>query len=581
MTEAPVATTRWLLGLVAASTVVRASLALSHGCPFVFDDEVIYADMARGLADTGTFTVRDVPSAQTSVVYSALIAPIYAWIDALPVAWSVVKVFNALLLSLAAIPIYHLARRLLEPVASLFVAALSLAVPSMVFAATVMTENAFYPIAACFTLALVRAVERPGVARQLIVVALLALAVFTRAQAIVFGAATVTAYVGWAWRERHGTDGRGFWRGLAPFWPTWSLLAIGIGGLVAIAVDRGGDALLGAYASQKLFVPQARRLVDIVVNHIAVLDLSTGIVPLAAFVVLAALGLFARDATRSERVVAVVGVSVVGWVTLFAAAWIAVAGGHFRILERAIFPVSPLLFVALGWWTHRADRPRAFVVVAAIAAVAAAALPAAITGGSIGHSGDSPVLYVVQTLQEDAGDAWPRWAAVILVGFAVVALALLTVRRISRYAPAVVLLAFIPVLVAVERRVSGIAGGVAYYTVGAARDWVDRAVPGDATVAVLWNATLRRETVWVNEFFNRRVGPVYATGGSFSGWPVHTRVEPDADGRFVAVEAGREPIAAGYVIAHETPALDGEVIARMPNSGFVLIRTNGFLQLAR
>lgn len=583
MTDAPVAPSgpdarRWLIGLIAASTVLRASLALTHPCPIVFSDEMIYADMARGLADTGQFTVRDVPSAQTSVLYSALIAPVYACVDALPIAWSIVKVLNALFLSLAAIPAYCLARRLLAPGPSLFVAALSLAVPSMMYAATLMTENAYYPVAVWFTLALVRAIERPGVLRQLAVVALLAAAVFTRAQGIVLGAATVTAYVAWAWRERRADDGRGFVRGLVPFWPTWLIIAAGVAGLVAIAVDRGTDALLGAYASQKLFVPKVGRFVDIVTNHVAVLDLSTGVVPFAAFVVLLAIGLFARDAARPERVVAVVGVSVVGWVTLFSAVWIAIAGGHVRILERTLFPLSPLLFVALGWWAHRAERPRRFVVVAAAAAVVAAAMPAWITAWSIGHSLDSPVLFVAETLKALAGDAWTAWVAGILVAGGAIAVALVTIPRVARVAPLVVMLAFIPTLVAIEKRVTAIADGVRFHTFGDTPDWVDRVVPPGESAAILWTPDFPRETVWVNEFFNRRVGAVYATGGEFSGWPMQERIEPDAAGRFVAVGGG-EPIAARWVVAPETAGLDGDIVARLPACGFVLYRTSrGILQ---
>ena len=43
------------------------------------------------------------------------------------------------------------------------------------------------------------------------------------------------------------------------------------------------------------------------------------------------------------------------------------------------------------------------------------------------------------------------------------------------------------------------------------RDWIDRAVPAGADVAVLWTGRSDRFTVNQNEFFNRRVGQVYYT----------------------------------------------------------------------
>ena len=49
-------------------------------------------------------------------------------------------------MSLAAVPIYFLARRVLPQRLSLVAAVLSLAIPSMVYTGTLMTENAFYPV---------------------------------------------------------------------------------------------------------------------------------------------------------------------------------------------------------------------------------------------------------------------------------------------------------------------------------------------------------------------------------------------------------------------------------------------------
>ena len=49
------------------------------------------------------------------------------------------------------------------------------------------------------------------------------------------------------------------------------------------------------------------------------------------------------------------------------------------------------------------------------------------------------------------------------------------------------------------------------------RDWIDAAVPGGAEAAVLWTGKTHRFTVNQNEFFSRRVGPVYTLGGPMPG----------------------------------------------------------------
>ena len=49
-------------------------------------------------------------------------------------------------MSLAAIPTYFIARRVLGTWLSLAAAAFAVAIPSMVYTGTLMTENAFYPV---------------------------------------------------------------------------------------------------------------------------------------------------------------------------------------------------------------------------------------------------------------------------------------------------------------------------------------------------------------------------------------------------------------------------------------------------
>ncbi len=113
--------------------------------PFIFVDELIYSELARSFAAGGEFLVRGEPSGGYGVLYPVLVSPAYVLFDSLPAAYAAVKAINAVLMSLAAVPAYFLARRMLGPGLSLLAALLAVAVPSMVYTGTVMTENAFYP----------------------------------------------------------------------------------------------------------------------------------------------------------------------------------------------------------------------------------------------------------------------------------------------------------------------------------------------------------------------------------------------------------------------------------------------------
>ena len=68
----------WLAGIVALSCALRLWLVRGMVAPFVFVDEAIYTELARSLADSGSYAVRETPVSGYSLLYPALIAPAYA-----------------------------------------------------------------------------------------------------------------------------------------------------------------------------------------------------------------------------------------------------------------------------------------------------------------------------------------------------------------------------------------------------------------------------------------------------------------------------------------------------------------------
>src|SRR6187200_19503 len=170
-----------------------AWLVRAMPAPFVFVDELIYSELARSVADAGSFAVRGVPTSGYSTLYPLLLAPAYALFDALPSAYALAKATNAVAMSLAAVPAWLVTRRVAGRGLSLVCAVTAVAIPSMAYTATLVTETLFYPLALLFAWTFLRVLERPSGGRVAVLAAALVAAVATRSQAIGFVGAVVLA----------------------------------------------------------------------------------------------------------------------------------------------------------------------------------------------------------------------------------------------------------------------------------------------------------------------------------------------------------------------------------------------------
>ena len=145
----------WVTALVVVSTGIRYALTRQAVAPWIMVDELIYSELAKSFAAGGHFLVREHATAAYGIVYPILLAPAWAIFKAVPDAYAAAKAINAFVMSLAAVPAYFLARRMLSMPLALAAAALTVSVPSMVYTGTIMTENAFYPIFLATVLAVV------------------------------------------------------------------------------------------------------------------------------------------------------------------------------------------------------------------------------------------------------------------------------------------------------------------------------------------------------------------------------------------------------------------------------------------
>jgi Dolichyl-phosphate-mannose-protein mannosyltransferase len=560
---ARVPTWAWLAAIVVGSAALRALLARQLVAPFIMVDEIIWSEIARGIADAGEPLLRGRPDPGYSIVYPLLISPAYVLFDGLPAAYAAVKTWNSVLMSLAAVPAFFLARRVVGRGYALFAALLAVAVPSLAYTGTVMTENAFYPLFLVVVLVLVVALERPTPGWVVLLLALVGLAFATRVQAVALGPAILLAPAVLALFEPFGL------RELVSRF-RW-LYGIVLGAAAAaLVVQLASGGLLGAYE------PVGERSYDLgealryLWWHVAELSLYVLVVPLAATIVLVA-----RARSLDARLQAFLAATVS--VTVCVIPVVAVFASRFsdRIEERNMFYVAPLLCIALLAWVDRgAPRPR---VLAAVAAVVSALLVVAVPFDRLLTTSaitDTLMLLPLWSLQDRIGEDWITPAALGLA--AGLAAAFLFVPR--RYAVLLPLLVLGLWLAAVRPIWWGTHGferfsrGALFQGIRTAdRNWVDEALAPGETAAFLWTGLTDRLTVNQNEFFNRRVGPVYYVTDPTPGGLPETRIRIDPKTGRVTLPDG-SPVRDEFLLADSSFEPDGSRVAQDKGSGVTLWR---------
>jgi hypothetical protein len=558
----------WLTGIVVASCAVRIALARRMVAPWIMVDELVYSELAKSLAEHGRFLVRGEPSTGYGFVYPALIAPAWRVHDSAPDAYALAKAINAVVMSLAAVPAYFLARRLLAPALSLAVAGLTVAVPSMLYTGMLMTENVFYPMFLAVALALVLTLERPTVMRQVILLALCGVAFAARAQAVALVPAAATAPILLALIER-----RGLRRGLRPFAPLYAIL--GGGALLALlataARGRSPLTLLGAYRAATDSTYTVGGILRYLLYHVAELDLYLGVIPFAAL-----LALWLAPRTAPAFVAA--SLPLTAWLVAEVAAFASQPSVD-RIEERNMFYVAPFALVALVGFASDSvvlRRRRPLVVAAAAAGV----LPFFIPYGRLiapPAVSDTFALLPWWWLQDHVLHLDQVKWVVLAAAVAAAAVFVFLPRRFALVLPALVGAYFLATSFVVENGRHGLHKATLASLWAGIRvdhpDWIDRAVGGDAHVAAIWTGKLSVYSIWENEFFNRSLGTVYDLGaGQSPGGLPETAAVRRADGRVVA--DGR-PVRSEYVLADGSVDLAGTRVRADPRIGLALYRVDG------
>jgi hypothetical protein len=568
----------WLASLVAFSASIRLQLALADPAPWIFQDEIVYSELAKALAATGAFGMRDVPGlGGFGPVYPAIIAPAFALFEGVPDGYEAVKAVNSVVMSLVAIPTYLLARRLVGPALSFLAAALAVSVPSMVYTSTFMTENAFYPAFMTCALAVVLVLERPTLLRHVLLLASLLVAFLVRAQAASLLPALVTGIgvlaLGEAWAGQRRPSLRAFGGALGRFRITWIGLGAGAVLLAGIQVARGQrlTTVLGTYEGVRGFEYSPGAVGRWFLYHLGALDIYVGVLPFAALLLVAALAFRARSPLPELRPFAAGSLAIVFWILISVAAFASTPVGQ-RIEERNQFHVVPLLLVAAVVWAGL-KLPRPWPL-AGICVLVAAALPGAVPGqwllqDTTVHS--APGLLTLLSLNSHLSGIEVS-TIVVLGAIAVGVTALVIPGRFAVVVPALVLAYLATANLHAERYTSEASEASLVGGITVAPDWIDRRVGTDADVVELW-AGVGVVSFWENEFFNKSIGRVYNLVGQHDSLP-QAQLVPDPETGVLRDEHGVAP-EADYALVNRWTVIDGRVVERDALLGMTLLEVRG------
>jgi hypothetical protein len=548
--------------MIGASVVLRAWAATRVVTPWINSDEITYSQVGRNLFLTGHLDVLGRPIGFLSLVYPALVGPPLL-LDDVGVAYALLKVVQAVVISLTAIPVFLWARRLVHPGWALAAAALTLALPGLAYAGVIMSEVAFVPLMTLAAYAMAVAVARPSLRNQAFVFGAIALCVATRLQAIILLPAFATAIVLKALFDRR------LRKPLRDFAPSLGIFA-GLGAVVAVyrLVGGQGHHTLGGYQGLLETSVDVHAAARFVMYHAADVAIVTAVVPVCALVMLVIRAVGRRDEDDDLKAYLAVVSALVVWLVLEVGTFAARYVGH--LAERNLLPLAPALLIGLVVWVDRgAYRPRHVAVLTGMALfVLLATVPT--SRFAVNALPDALMLVPIQRLQSTNPSAnldfvLPYVALPLLALFAFLPRRLTWILPLSVFA----LLAYTSV--SVSGAMEDVSRTLAPHLFGSSKNWIDRAT--GRPVGYLYGGE-DFNPVFENIFWNRRIRTVYAMPGTLVPGPLpQTALQPTAAGLLATSVHSTPP--ERFWVAGSSIVLDGTRIATARTAKLALWRFEG------
>lgn len=554
--------------LVAASALVRLLAAVDIAVPWIAPDEIVYAELGRTLYADGTLGILGERTAFYSLVYPAFVGLPLSLSD-VGLGYGLLKALQAVVMSLAAVPVYLWGRALMSRRWALVAAALTLAVPGLAYSGLVMTEVAFYPVMALAAWAAARALAEPTLERQALLVGAIVLACATRLQAAVLVPTFLTALGLKAVFERSGRTIRSFVPalvGLAALSVAWAGWQLRDGG--------SWSELFAAYQAAGETSYSVGRVLEFVAYHAGGLVLMTAVFPVCALALLAIEAGRGREPSDDVRAFVAVAVSLAAWLVVQVGVFASEHVG--RLAERDLLAALPPLFIAFALWLERGvPRPR-FTTIGIALAAAALALSLPLDEFVVEEGLQDSFTLIALFRADGARD-------VLLYGGVAVAVLLFALlpRRLLAALPVVAGVWLVGASIVASDEVVDRSRLTQLRLLGPEPRWVDAAARGD--VAYLYDGEPYWNAVWEHVFWNRDIDRVYDFPGAKVPGPMpqhYLDVRPD--GRFVPRGGGRLP---DEVVAGTTFGFRGERLAETRQEGtfqegLVLWRLDGTPRLS-
>lgn len=523
-----------LPALVGASTLLHWLAARRVPGLWIMPDEAIYAERALAVWRDGSLPVFRGAGAGYGLLYP-IVAGLPLSVGSTATGLAALKLLQALVMSLAAAPVFLYGRRIMPPRYALLAAALTITSPLLLYSGLVMTEVVFYPVAAATLLAVAHAVETARRSHQLIALAWIAAATATRTQAVVFVAILAAA----ALADSVLAGDRRRWRS---FWPAW--VAIGAAALAVVAAPD----LFGSYAGVLSGGYPVGLSLRLTYYHLAYLALSTAVLPFAALAVLSVGVVRRRESDRAAAALIIVTacavVAVCAQIGMFSARFAP------HLLGRDLAALPPLLFLVFALWLARGlPRPRRFAVplcFALLATVILAPWDRLVVAVALPDSFGASLLY-------DLSSSVRPTTAVSFGAVALFALFLAVPRRIALILPLALFVLLVATSVSASNLIATQSTADQDRFVGAPRDWVDQAVTKDVTY--LYGGEPNWNGVWQQRFWNRRLTRVLSLAPARVPGPMPQHVQH-------LPPNGRLAVSTRYVLATDPLTLVGTPVER-------------------
>jgi hypothetical protein len=337
-----------VVALLAALMILRIGLSWLIPVPVIFPDELIYLELARNVAQGHGLVVHGEPTNLPTVLYPLLIAPLQLGADP-HLAFRLVQAANAVFVTLAALPVFWLARMIVPAPAAAAVAGLVLLAPYTLYSHFAMTESVFLLVIMGVAGATLQAILRPERRWKVLLGLLMGVAAMLKPQGMLLPVVVAGTFLASAWTERGQSPG--FWRRVAAFWPTAGILimfaAAAAMRMVALAPEGSGFSLntLVGYYSRDAAGAYPFTLAHFARAGAAVLGalaLGSAFLPMALFVPFAWQA--ARKGTPAERLFTVFTLLLGGVLLVLAARHVAVTFPP-QVQERYVFYLAPLLLI--------------------------------------------------------------------------------------------------------------------------------------------------------------------------------------------------------------------------------------------